>query len=202
MDGTAPVLLEVDVSITCPAWADSLSGPEAPEAMCSRAALAAYRMVREHPNPREGWVDLPGGDSGAPPEVSIVLSDDENVRTLNRTYREKDRATNVLSFPALEEDQPQLEGMPFVLGDVIIAHGVAAREAEAEGKTLAQHLSHLIVHGMLHLLGFDHDVEEDARTMEALEVDILASLDIPDPYADQAEPVRLSSGSATDNGHG
>jgi probable rRNA maturation factor len=112
-------------------------------------------------------------------EISILLSDDASIRTLNRTWRGKDTATNVLSFPAADPDQ---DG-PRLLGDVVLAFETIAREAAAEGKPVEDHLSHLAVHGVLHLLGFDHERDEDAEAMEARERTILARLGISDPYA-------------------
>ena len=116
----------------------------------------------------------------APPlsEVSIVLTDDAHIKALNAQYRGKDAATNVLSFPVTTGSA----GAPRLLGDIVIAYETTAREAEREGKSLAHHLAHLTVHGFLHLLGYDHESEAEAETMERLERDILARLDIPDPY--------------------
>src|SRR5690606_26773167 len=122
---------------------------------CRRAATAALDS-----RPRQKSVEL-----------SILLTTDAAVRKLNRTFRHQDKPTNVLSFPALSPGD--LKSMPpcvpLALGDIAIAYGVAAREAKAEGKTLAAHLSHLVVHGVLHLLGYDHEGDTDAVTMERLE---------------------------------
>jgi probable rRNA maturation factor len=109
-------------------------------------------------------------------ELSVVLASDARVRTLNRTYRGKDKPTNVLSFPAGDTGWP-------VLGDVVIAQGVMRREARSENKTLAAHFSHLVVHGVLHLLGYDHVRDRDAAVMERLESEIMARLGFADPYA-------------------
>ncbi len=105
-------------------------------------------------------------------EVSIVLTDDAALRTLNRDWRKIDKPTNVLSFP----------GKAPLLGDIVIAYETLAREAAAEGKPFAHHLAHLAVHGFLHLLGYDHETDSDADAMEALERDILSRLRVPDPY--------------------
>jgi probable rRNA maturation factor len=116
-----------------------------------------------------------------------VLSDDDTVRQLNREWRGQDKPTNVLSFPAQELrpggplPQPPL-GAPLLLGDVVLAAETVAAEASAQGKRVADHLSHLVVHGVLHLLGFDHEAEADAVLMERREVAILAGLGIADPY--------------------
>jgi probable rRNA maturation factor len=115
-------------------------------------------------------------------EIAIVLTDDAEMRTLNRSWRGKDVATNVLSFPA--GDAP---GEPGPLGDVVIAYETAVKEAAGEKLTLADHVSHLVVHGVLHLLGFDHMQDDEAERMEDLERRGLASLGIADPYRDEGE---------------
>lgn len=111
--------------------------------------------------------------------VSVLLADDEEIRRLNAEFRGKDSATNVLSFPAAE-----IPGDPEpVLGDIVLAFETCLREAEAERKTIEAHLAHLVVHGVLHLTGFDHETEKEAEAMEGRERAILASLGIADPYA-------------------
>ena len=115
--------------------------------------------------------------------ATILLADDETVRDLNARFRGKDYATNVLSFPAAP--QPGLPG-PQPLGDLVLGFGVCAAEAAAQGKTLADHLRHLVVHGMLHLLGHDHETDGEAEAMEALERAILAALGVADPYRSEA----------------
>lgn len=123
-------------------------------------------------------------DAGIPEgEVSVMLSSDARVRELNKRFREKDQPTNVLSFPANTLDR---EGARF-FGDVALAYETLVREATGEGKSAEAHLTHLTVHGVLHLLGFDHGNERDAETMESLETRILARLGFPDPYAVRAE---------------
>lgn len=114
-------------------------------------------------------------------EAAVALSSDDRVRALNLTYRGKDKPTNVLSFPASEQAMPA--GAPRHLGDIVLAAETVAREAAAEGKPPRHHLQHLVVHGLLHLLGYDHESEAEAREMEALEVEILRELGVPDPYA-------------------
>jgi probable rRNA maturation factor len=113
-------------------------------------------------------------------DVSLVFSGDEAVRTLNAAWRGKDRATNVLSFPA--EAMPIPEGEPQPLGDIIMAHGVVAREAAEQGKPLRDHAAHLMIHGLLHLLGHDHEDDGEAAGMEAIEIEILKGLGITNPY--------------------
>ena len=112
-------------------------------------------------------------------EVSVKFTSDEEVRTLNAAWRGKDKATNVLSFPMA--DEPEHAPM---LGDIVLASGVCAREAAEKEVAVETHATHLVVHGMLHLLGYDHDTgDDDAEEMEAIERQALASLGIPDPYA-------------------
>jgi probable rRNA maturation factor len=108
--------------------------------------------------------------------LAVLLTDDAAVRRLNATWRGLDKPTNVLSFPAVETPDSQH------LGDIAIAFETTAREAKDEGKPLADHLAHLAVHGCLHLAGYDHESDADAETMEQLERDILARLNVPDPY--------------------
>jgi probable rRNA maturation factor len=114
-------------------------------------------------------------------EVSFVLTDDKHMRVLNRSYRGKDKPTNVLSFAALEGEAPKA-GMPWILGDVVLTSGVIAREAKTQRKSVPDHLSHLAVHGVLHLLGYDHERSADAEAMEALEISALARRGIANPY--------------------
>jgi probable rRNA maturation factor len=110
-------------------------------------------------------------------ELAIVLTDDSAIRQLNRLWRGIDAATNVLSFPSKRTaDEPPH------LGDIVLAYETIAREAAAEGKPFAHHLAHLVVHGFLHLVGYDHDKDADAETMERTERKILRRLNIPDPY--------------------
>jgi probable rRNA maturation factor len=119
---------------------------------------------------------LAGRDDGA---VSVLLADDAAVRELNAEWRGKDKPTNVLSFPAAPTAAPHL-------GDVALAYETCAREAAEQGKPLEHHLSHLVAHGVLHLLGWDHESEDEAEAMEAHERQILAGLGVPDPYAREA----------------
>ena len=177
---TDPQEPEIDVSVPCRLWEEAL--PDA-QALSRNAAQA---VLRAH-----GWADGPAhGPDLTDVEASIVLADDAFVRGLNRDYRDRDRPTNVLSFPVHGPDQEiparggTLAGMPVMLGDVVVAYETAAAEATEEGKTLGDHLCHLVVHGMLHLLGHDHQTPAAAEAMEKLEVDVLASFDIANPYGD------------------
>lgn len=163
---------EISIALHDPAWRDvgAAEGFD-PEAVCRRAAVAAVTGT-----------DL---QRDRAVEVSIVLADDDFLRRLNNDYRGIDRATNVLAFPAndaLIKDAAD-EDPALLLGDVVVARQTSAQEAAAQGKRLADHLAHLIVHGTLHLLGFDHEQESQAVQMEALEAAILAGLGISDPYA-------------------
>jgi probable rRNA maturation factor len=119
-------------------------------------------------------------------EISITLTDDDAVHALNREWRDKDKPTNVLSFPMTQPDEiDQLPpGMEAVLGDIVVASGVCVREAKEKGVSLADHATHLVVHGTLHLLGYDHMSDGEAEEMEAMERRALARLGIADPYAD------------------
>ena len=126
---------------------------------------------------------LSSQDITEPVELAIRIVDDSEGRLLNHTYRGKDYATNVLSFPA-DIDWP--EG-PRVLGDLALCWPVIAREAEAQNKTLEQHTAHLVVHGVLHLLGYDHLDDAEAETMEQEEIGILSKLGYPNPYLSQDE---------------
>lgn len=173
-------VIEVDITVTREAgeW------PEDAEWLAERAALATLSAV---------WDPADG-----PAELSVVLADDSLVQTLNRDYRGKDKPTNVLSFALTEADSPEAEDAPTLLGDVVLAWETLVRESEEQGKTLSNHLCHLVVHGVLHLLGYDHEVDAEAEEMERLEVEVLGTLDVPDPYAasssDDRPPQSLSPG--------
>jgi probable rRNA maturation factor len=125
-------------------------------------------------------------------EVAVVLSSDIDVRSLNAQFRGKDAPTNVLSFPSEDAgDFEAVTGETMPLGDIIVAYETVMREARDDGKLPLNHLSHLTVHGLLHLAGFDHETDAEAEHMEALEREILATLNVPDPYS---SPCSLSSG--------
>ena len=147
----------IEVEIEDATWTSAL--PDA-AAVAERAATAALGTV-------EG-------------DVVVLLTDDAAVQDLNARFRDRDRPTNVLSFPAADSAAPHL-------GDLVLAFGVCAAEAAAQGKSLADHLSHLTVHGVLHLLGRDHVDEAEADEMEAEERSILASLGVADPYRTDAQ---------------
>jgi probable rRNA maturation factor len=113
-------------------------------------------------------------------ELSVILTSDRAIRTLNRRWRGRDKPTNVLSFPA-----PASRGIPRHLGDIVLAYETVAREARAEAKPLDHHIAHLALHGFLHLLGYDHESHGQAEAMERRERRILARLGVPDPYAER-----------------
>lgn len=113
--------------------------------------------------------------------VAALFTDDATMQGLNREWRDKDKPTNVLSFPA--DPMPEVPGIPLPLGDLALGAEICAREAAEKGIPVENHTCHLIVHGLLHLIGYDHIDDADAQMMEDWERRILASLDIPDPYA-------------------
>ena len=154
--------LTIDIAEPCVLWRARL--PDV-ERLCGEAARAAL-----------------AGAGGTPhsAELSIVLADDALVHALNRQWRGQDKPTNVLSFPAAPATVPP--GAPRLLGDVVLAFETLAAEAAAQGKPLAHHLRHLVVHGVLHLSGCDPEAAGEAARMEALEVAVLAGLGVPDPY--------------------
>ncbi|MGL4496001.1 MAG: rRNA maturation RNase YbeY [Beijerinckiaceae bacterium] len=121
-------------------------------------------------------------------EIAVLLADDAAIRTLNAQWRSKDKPTNVLSFPAVDAERISTTPM---LGDIIIARETVFREAMEEGKSAADHLRHMVVHGVLHLLGYDHETDEDAAEMESLERLILAEIGVADPYAQDNEDAPL-----------
>ena len=130
-------------------------------------------------------------DSGLCVEVSVKFTDDSEVQSLNTAYRAKDKPTNVLSFPMFEaellESLAMADGGEVLLGDIVLAAGVCAREAEEKGISVRDHAAHLVVHGTLHLLGYDHEQgEAEAEAMERVEREALATLGIADPYPAEA----------------
>jgi probable rRNA maturation factor len=148
------------------------SAPDA-EATIDRAIAAAAEFVE---------ADV--GDA----ELAIMLTDDAGIKTLNNNWRGIDKPTNVLSFPALPTHGPrEPEDAPRMLGDIAIAYETTRREADEEKKPFDHHLSHLAVHGFLHLIGHDHEKDQEAELMESLEREILSQLGIPDPYAERAD---------------
>ncbi len=187
--------VELDIGLD---WGNSGFGQDGAEkAVDAAVKVAGLPGLAEHPSPIE---------------VNIKLSDNDEVQALNREWRDKDKPTNVLSFPMLDELElhsfrhPRAGGdlrpsstafaardsrlrgndeeMELLIGDIILAHGVCEAEAAEKGIPLAHHATHLVIHGMLHLLGHDHIDDEDAEAMEALEVKALASMGLHNPYTD------------------
>ncbi len=160
----------IDLCIEDLRWSEQL---EDIEAFCRRCVTAAL-------------VEALPGRPAAGMEIAVTLTSDARIRELNARYRGRDRPTNVLSFPALTaaELRPALAApMPILLGDILLAFETVREEAARQGKTFPAHLAHLLVHGVLHLLGHDHQQEREALAMEALERRILVRLGLPDPYA-------------------
>jgi probable rRNA maturation factor len=167
MPNTAIPMTEVLVVADC--WRDE---PRA-EDVIQRAIATAAEAV---------------DDDVADAELAVMLTDDSGIRTLNANWRGVDKPTNVLSFPALQPETPPTDDdPPRMLGDIAIAYETMRKEASDERKPFDHHLSHLAVHGFLHLIGYDHETDDDAETMEALEREILAQLGIPDPYAERMD---------------
>jgi probable rRNA maturation factor len=163
----------VDVVERSPLWRERVADLDALCVETARAAFAASLRPSASPQPQEV-------KTGILCELSIVLADDALLHELNGKWRGIDKPTNVLAFAAESGETPA--DAPRLLGDVVIAFETVAREAETQGKPLADHLRHLVVHGVLHLLGWDHEGQAEAEQMEALEVAILQRLEVPDPY--------------------
>ncbi|MBC2884044.1 rRNA maturation RNase YbeY [Ochrobactrum sp. CM-21-5] len=153
--------IQIDILIEAGSWPDET----ALERLVRQATEAAWSNLR-----------LKDADS----ELSVVFTDDASIRTLNAEWRGKDKPTNVLSFPAFPVKAGAQPGP--MLGDIVIARETVEREAKDEGKPLDNHLTHLVIHGFLHLLGYDHETDEEAEEMERREREILHALAIPDPY--------------------
>ncbi|UXN61391.1 rRNA maturation RNase YbeY [Phyllobacterium zundukense] len=157
------ILIEIDILVETDGWDD--------ESLLRDLATNAIAAA---------WQTLERGEQPAS-ELSLVFTDDATIKELNNDWRDKDKPTNVLSFPAFGLKPGHKPGP--MLGDIVIARETVAREALDEGKPFDHHLSHLIVHGFLHLLGYDHLNETQAEEMEGLERKVLERLAIPDPYA-------------------
>lgn len=164
-------MIEVDIS------AESIWGDFDWQEPCDKAVSAALNVA---PFPRLT-------ETSAAVCISIRFADDAEVHALNRDYRGKDQPTNILSFPMVQRDMLEMvantDDGEILLGDMILAQETCAREAQEKAISLPQHVAHLIVHGTLHLLGFDHMNDSEAEAMEALEVKALASMGLPNPYS-------------------
>jgi probable rRNA maturation factor len=146
----------IEIEIEADDWLEAL--PDA----AARVRAAAEAALAEAKGPADA-------------EVTVLLTDDAEQRELNAQFRSKDKPTNVLSFPSPEFAAPHI-------GDVALAYETCAREAKEQSKPLRDHLSHLVAHGVLHLLGWDHESDAEAEAMEALERKVMAKLGVPDPY--------------------
>jgi probable rRNA maturation factor len=157
-----PPAIAIDLSVEAGTWPQET----ALDALSSAAVDAAIAEL---------------GAKGAATELSLLFTDDAHIRILNAQWRGKDKATNVLSFPAFQVEPG--DALPPMLGDIALAFETVTAEADLESKPFEHHLTHLVVHGFLHLLGYDHETDDEAEVMEDLERRILARLAIPDPYA-------------------
>jgi probable rRNA maturation factor len=155
----------IEVEIVDEAWTDALPDAERWAIQAAKTALAL-------------------AEADADAAIAILLTDDVAVRELNARFRDKDKPTNVLSFPAAESALPHI-------GDIALAYGVCAKEAAEQNKTLREHLVHLTTHGVLHLIGYDHETDADAEVMEEMERDVLRVFEILDPYASRDRHVEL-----------
>lgn len=166
-------MIEIDTSVSDPAWEDECEDCESVVARAINAVFAHAPVA----------IDMLG--KNIMPEVSVVLANDGLVHALNRDYRDKDKPTNILSFAMLDTDNgwqfPRHEG-PCALGDLILAYETVKRESEAENKSFHDHFTHLVIHGTLHLLGYDHIQDSDAEVMESIEIQILSKFNIVNPY--------------------
>ncbi len=167
---------ETGIQVRCRSWTEALD--DAP-LLCRRAVDAACRIAA-------------GDADGRTVEIGIALADDAETARLNGRYRGIERPTDVLSFASGEPvgGPGRAEEPPAMLGDIVIAFETSARDAARAGKRLDHHLQHLVVHGLLHLLGYDHETERDASCMETMEVEILKRLGIADPYGDAVAAAR------------
>ena len=167
---------ETGIQIRCRSWTEALD--DAPF-LCRRAVDVACRIAA-------------ADATGRAVEIGIALADDAETARLNGRYRGIERPTDVLSFAGGEpvDGTGRAEDPPAMLGDIVIAFETSASDAARAGKRLDHHLQHLVVHGLLHLLGYDHETERDASCMEAMEVEILKRLGIADPYGDAVAAAR------------
>ncbi|NQZ14162.1 MAG: rRNA maturation RNase YbeY [Alphaproteobacteria bacterium] len=158
--------LDIDISLQDPMW-ETIPGIEALVHKAVETTISSAHLPREV--------------VGKHLEISIVLANDDLVHILNKEYRDKDQSTNVLTFASIDSDEPQI-GDEYNLGDVILSFQTLEREAQEQDKFMNDHFFHLLVHGTLHILGYDHIEEDDANTMETLEIRILEKLGIQNPY--------------------
>jgi probable rRNA maturation factor len=163
--------IEIDVTIAEPDWKMSFLDVE-------KVATNAMSMTLK-------MAQLPSKIKFKDIEASIVLANDDLIQVLNREYRDKDAPTNVLTFASLDSEDPIPESVPYPLGDVILSFQTIDREAREHGKFFKDHFTHMVVHGTLHLLGYDHQTEDEANNMESLEIRILEKMNIQNPYMEK-----------------
>jgi len=176
---------EIAVVVRDSAWCETLQDA------AGVARRAAWAALRQQYGDASGPAELDAPRSEPPTaarELTVVLADDHMLRRLNRQYRGQDRATNVLSFAGLDVPSTGKPEMPRLLGDVVLARETILEEARAQNKAPGEHLSHLVVHGVLHLLGFDHETDAQAESMETVECAVLADLGIANPYRQGRAP--------------
>lgn len=155
--------IDLDIVVEDPRWSDTLMNAQA---LAEKAVDAGYKQA--------GFSETAS--------ICVLLADDAQVQVLNRDYRGKDSPTNVLSFPSSE--MPAIPGEPRALGDIALAYETLVREADEADRSLTDHFLHLIIHASLHLIGYTHNAEQEAESMEALEIAALAGLGVSNPYAE------------------
>ena len=165
-DEQCPPEFDIQIAIEAPSWPDY----DVLEKLCHTTIGAAARLLAS----QEGQSFAPNS------ELSLLFSNDADIREINRQWRQQDKPTNVLSFPASAVEPGETPDL--LLGDIMLAHETVEKEALALGISFDNHLTHLLVHGFLHLLGYDHENDDDAAVMEDLETGILATLNLSDPY--------------------
>jgi len=160
--------INVEVSVPHLLWKTLDFAPETVACDCTRAALS--------------FAVIPDDIASKSLEISISLVSDKMIQTLNCQYRNMDEPTNVLSFAARDIDTPSAAEECYLLGDIVLGYETIAREAREQHKSFHDHFSHMVIHGLLHLLGYDHENDEDAKTMETLEIKIINTIGIKNPY--------------------
>lgn len=158
----------IDVTVSEPEWNASFLDVEE---VARTAVRLTLRIAR-----------LPPVMKGRAFETSVVLANDDLIQILNHEYRDMDKPTNVLSFATIDSDDPLPKEGPFPLGDIILSYQTIDREAREQGKFFKDHFTHMVIHGTLHLIGYDHQTEDEANIMETLEIRILGKLNIQNPY--------------------
>ena len=169
-----PAPPQIDISVQDPEW-EAMGDVEE---IINKAAQTALTAAL-----------IPRFAEGRDLEVSVVLANDDLVQILNHEYRDKDKPTNVLTFASLDDEEGLPEEGVLNLGDIVLSYQTLDREAQEQGKFLLDHVKHMTVHGMLHLLGYDHKTEDQATDMETLEIRILEKLGVQNPYTDTSTEI-------------